>query len=48
MADQDVRSRLTGMGLEPKGGSPELFADHIKSELAKWSDVAKRANIRLQ
>jgi tripartite-type tricarboxylate transporter receptor subunit TctC len=48
MADQDVRSRLTGMGLEPKGGSPELLADHIKSELAKWSDVAKRANIRLQ
>ena len=48
MADQDVRSRLSGMGLEPKGGTPELFAEHLKSELAKWSDVAKRANIRLQ
>lgn len=48
MADQDVRSRLSGMGLEPKGGTPELFAEHLKSELAKWTDVAKRANIRLQ
>ena len=48
MADQTVRARLAGMGLDPKGGTPELFAEHIKSELAKWSDVAKRANIRLQ
>jgi tripartite-type tricarboxylate transporter receptor subunit TctC len=48
MADADVRTRLSGMGLEPKGGPPELFAEHLRSELAKWSDVARRANIRLQ
>lgn len=48
MADPEVRAKLSGMGLEPRGGTPELFAEHIRRELAKWTDVAKRANIRLQ
>lgn len=43
----EVRTKLIEMGLEPKGGTPEQFADHVRSELAKWSDVAKRAKIRV-
>lgn len=47
LSNPEVRTRLVDMGLEPKGGTPELFAEHLKRELAKWTDVAKRANIRL-
>jgi tripartite-type tricarboxylate transporter receptor subunit TctC len=41
-----VRDRLIEMGLDPHGGTPEEFADFIRKEVAKWSDVAKRANVR--
>jgi tripartite-type tricarboxylate transporter receptor subunit TctC len=47
LSNPDVRTKLVDMGLEPKGGTPDLFAEHLKRELAKWTDVAKRANIRL-
>ncbi len=42
----DVRERLLGAGLEPVGGSPEDFAQFIKSEIAKWSKVAKDVGAR--
>jgi hypothetical protein len=29
----------------PVGGSPQLFADHIKAEIEKWAVVVKDANI---
>lgn len=48
LSNPEVRQRLVDMGLEPKGGTPELFTEHLKREYAKWSDVAKRANIKLE
>ena len=44
---QSVRDRLTDLGLEPRGGTPEEFSQFVQSEVAKWTDVAKRANVRL-
>ena len=41
-----VRDKLIEMGLDPRGGTPEEFAEFIRTEVAKWSDVAKRANVR--
>jgi tripartite-type tricarboxylate transporter receptor subunit TctC len=46
LADPGTREKLVEMGLEPRGGTPEQFGEHIRRELAKWGDVAKRANIR--
>ena len=43
-----VRDRLIEMGLEPSGGTPEEFSAFIRKEVAKWSDVAKRANVRIE
>lgn len=43
-----VRDRLIEMGLEPRGSTPEEFNDFIRKEVAKWSDVAKRANVRIE
>jgi tripartite-type tricarboxylate transporter receptor subunit TctC len=41
-----VHGKLVEMGLDPRGGTPEEFAGFIRKEVAKWSDVARRANVR--
>jgi tripartite-type tricarboxylate transporter receptor subunit TctC len=41
----DVRARLADQGTEPAGGTPEEFSEYILAETAKWSKVAKAANI---
>ena len=44
----DVSARLSDLGAEPVGGTPEQFAVHIKAEIAKWAKVIKGANVELQ
>jgi tripartite-type tricarboxylate transporter receptor subunit TctC len=44
----DVKARLSELGAEPVGGTPDQFAAHIKSEIAKWAKVIKDANVELQ
>jgi len=44
----DVSARLSDLGAEPVGGTPEQFSAHIKSEIAKWAKVIKDANVELQ
>ncbi len=41
MAMPDVRERLLGGGLDPVGGTPEDFGRFIRSEIVKWSKIAK-------
>jgi tripartite-type tricarboxylate transporter receptor subunit TctC len=41
----NIRERLAGLGAEPVGDTSEHFAAYIRSELAKWSKVAKAAGI---
>jgi tripartite-type tricarboxylate transporter receptor subunit TctC len=43
----DVTQRLSAVGVEPMGGSPEEFAALIKFELARWRAVVKEAGIEL-
>jgi len=42
----DVKERLAADGAEPVGSSPDEFAALIKSEIEKWTRVAKAAGIR--
>lgn len=42
----DVRRMLSSMGLEPVGGTPAQFKDHLTAELAKWAKVINDAGIR--
>ncbi|MGZ5136506.1 MAG: Bug family tripartite tricarboxylate transporter substrate binding protein [Burkholderiales bacterium] len=44
----DVKSRLSELGAEPIGSTPEQFSSHIKAEIAKWAKVIKEANVELQ
>jgi len=41
----DLRERLSAMGSEPAGTTPEEFTAFIKSETAKWGRVVKAAGI---
>jgi tripartite-type tricarboxylate transporter receptor subunit TctC len=38
---------LSSDGLEPAGGTPEELAALLKSEVARWAQVVKRANIKI-
>ena len=43
----EARERLTTLGMEPVGGTPEEYAAHLKEELAKYGRTVKAAGIRL-
>lgn len=40
-----VYDRLTSLGSNIIGGTPEQFAEHVKREIAKWAGVIKAAGI---
>jgi tripartite-type tricarboxylate transporter receptor subunit TctC len=44
----DVQATLGAQGLELVPGSPEQFATHIKSEIAKFTRIAKAAGIKAE
>jgi tripartite-type tricarboxylate transporter receptor subunit TctC len=46
LKQEDVRSRLTGAGVEIQGGTPEQFGDVIKAEVDKWGRIVKAAGIQ--
>ncbi|HYC45042.1 MAG TPA: tripartite tricarboxylate transporter substrate binding protein [Burkholderiales bacterium] len=47
IADPEMRKRMIASGYEPVGGPPEKFGEHIRSEIAKWGPVVKRAGVRV-
>jgi tripartite-type tricarboxylate transporter receptor subunit TctC len=46
LKQDDVRSRLTGAGIEIQGGTPAEFAAVIQSEIDKWGRVVAAAGIQ--
>jgi tripartite-type tricarboxylate transporter receptor subunit TctC len=45
LAESDVRERIAGLGAEPVGNSPAEFAALQRAEAARWTRLAKEANI---
>ncbi len=43
----EMKKNLTAEGLEPAGGSPERFAQILKSEMARWAKVVQQAGIKV-
>lgn len=41
----DMSKRISELGAEPVGSTPEQFAELINSEIAKWAKVIKDANV---
>jgi tripartite-type tricarboxylate transporter receptor subunit TctC len=42
----EVKERFAGMGLDPVGGTSEDLARQVERDIAKWTAVAKAANIK--
>ncbi|OGA55419.1 MAG: hypothetical protein A3F74_19375 [Betaproteobacteria bacterium RIFCSPLOWO2_12_FULL_62_58] len=47
LASPAVGEKLTALGYELVGGTPEQFAEHVKKEVSKWADVIKRSGAKL-
>jgi tripartite-type tricarboxylate transporter receptor subunit TctC len=45
---RDVRERLESLTFEPIGGSPQQFAEYVRSEVAKWAVVVKQTGAKLE
>ncbi len=43
----DVKERFVAGGVDPVGGPPEKFGDHLKVEIAKWGKVVKATGARV-
>jgi tripartite-type tricarboxylate transporter receptor subunit TctC len=48
LRDPAVAARIREMGAFPDPGTPEEFAAFIRSEIAKWREVARAADVRLE
>jgi len=48
LRNDEVKTRLTELGATPVGSTPKEAEAFLKSELARWADVAKRAGIKPQ
>jgi len=46
LKSQNFTEKVQPAGIEPKGGTPEEFNEHIRRETAKWAAVIKAADIR--
>lgn len=44
--DEEVKKRFNDLGAEPVGSTPAQFADYLKKEDAKWSEVVRKGNIK--
>ena len=44
----EVRDRFAAAGAEPVGSTPEQFAERVKADAARWSDIIRKANVRVQ
>ena len=38
----DMREKELALGYRFIGGPPDKLAEHLKSEIAKWDDLAKK------
>ena len=48
LAAADVKTGLLKVGMNASSTTPDQFAQYIRDEIAKWTKVAKAANIKLE
>lgn len=45
--EDEVKRRFVDVGVQPVGSTPAEFADFLKKEDAKWAEVIRKGNIKL-
>ena len=48
LALPQVKQSFAKLGIEPAAGGPQILADKVQSELAKWATLVREKNIRLE
>lgn len=46
VGDPNVREKLSGLGIEPSGMPTDEFAKFLANDIARWTKVARAANIK--
>jgi len=44
----DVKQKFADQGVDPVGGPPERFAEHIRVQIEKWSKVVKESGAKVE
>ena len=47
LKEHEVKRRFVDVGVQPVGSTPAEFAEFLKKEDAKWADVIRKGNIKL-
>lgn len=47
LKEDEVKRRFIDVGVQPVGSTPAEFAEFLKKEDAKWADVIRKGNIKL-
>ncbi|SDZ15353.1 Tripartite-type tricarboxylate transporter, receptor component TctC [Variovorax sp. YR266] len=47
LKNDEVKRRFVDVGVQPVGSTPSEFADFLKKEDAKWAEVIRKGNIKL-
>lgn len=47
LALPEAKQRLAGQGAEPAPNAPDAFTAFVNADIAKWLELARRADIRL-
>jgi tripartite-type tricarboxylate transporter receptor subunit TctC len=48
LKEEDIRKKISDMGADVVGNSPEEFGAAMRAESAQWADVIKSANIKAE
>jgi tripartite-type tricarboxylate transporter receptor subunit TctC len=48
LAMPDVKQKFADQGVEPVGGPPERFAEHLKVQIEKWTKVVKESGAKVE
>ena len=48
VSDPEIRNRLAGQGVDAAASTPAAFAELIASDLRKYADLIKRANVKAE
>ena len=48
LATVPIRRRLTDQGIEPAGGTPDQFAEFMRTELVKWGRIVRESGARVE
>lgn len=48
MANAEIKAKFADLGAQPLGSTPAELAAFLRGEMAKWAEVVKVANIKIE